>query len=93
MAQKTAVEYPSLPSILALIGGAIILLFAVLLLAVSIVILPHLNYTTVTTPHGYTGSISSLVSGIVAAAASFGLVCGIIILISAIALRLTPHHR
>jgi hypothetical protein len=93
MVQKTALEYPNLPSILALIGGAIILFVAVLLLAVSVVILPHLNYTTVTPPTGYTGSIPSLVSGIVGALASFGLVCGVIVLISAIALRLMPRHR
>jgi hypothetical protein len=93
MVQKTALEYPNLPSILALIGGAIILFVAILLLAVSVVILPHLNYASVTPPHSYTGSISGLVSGIVGALASFGIVCGAIVLISAIALRLMPRHR
>jgi hypothetical protein len=93
MVQKTALEYPNLPSILALIGGGIILFVALLLLTVSVVILPHLNYTTVTPPQGYTGSISGLVSGIVGALASFGLICGLIVLISAIALRLMPRHR
>jgi hypothetical protein len=93
MIQKTALEYPNLPSILALLGGGIILFVAILLLAVSVVILPHLNYTTVTPPQGYTGSISGLVSGVVGALASFGLVCGVIVLISAIALRLVPNHR
>ena len=92
MVQKSAVEYPNLPSILALIGGVLILFFAFALLAVSVVILPHLNYTT-PLPHGYTGSISGFVSGIVGALASFGLLCGAIVLISAIALRLMPRHR
>ncbi len=93
MAQKTALEYPNLPSILAIVGGGIILFVALLLLAVSVVILPHLNYTNVTPPQGYTGTIPGLVSGIVGALASFGIVCGVIVLISAIALRLMPRHR
>jgi hypothetical protein len=93
MVQKTALEYPNLPSILALLGGGIILFVALLLLTVSIVILPHLTYPNVNPPHGFTGSIPDLVSGIVGALASFGLACGIIVLVSAIALRLVPRHR
>ena len=93
MATKTTVEYPNLPSILSLIGGTLILLVDILLLAVSIVILPHLNYTTVTPPRGYTGSIPNLVSGFVGALAAFGLLCGAIVLFSSVALRLMPRHR
>ena len=93
MTQKTTVEYPNIPSILALVGGSLILLFGAFLLAVSVVILPHLNYTTVTPPQGYTGSIPGLVSGIVGALASFGLICGAIVLASAVALRLMPSQR
>ena len=93
MATKTVVEYPHLPSILALVGGSLILLVDILLLAVSIIILPHLNYTTVTPPRGYTGSIPNLVSGFVGAIAAFGLMCGAIVLFSSVALRLMPHHR
>lgn len=93
MAQKTALEYPNIPSILAILGGGAILFIAILLLAISIVILPHLNYTNITPPQGYTGTIPGLVSGIVGALASFGIVCGVIVLISAIALRLVPRHR
>ena len=80
--ERTSLEYPNLPSILSMVGGGIILFVALLLLAVSVVILPHLNYTSVTPPQGYTGSISGLVSGIVGALASFGLICGVIVLIS-----------
>lgn len=90
---RTNLEYPNVPSILALVGGSLILLAAVILLAVSVVILPHLNYTNVTPPQGYTGSVSGLVSGFVGALAAFGLVCGAIVVISAIALRLMPVHR
>ncbi len=90
---RTNLEYPNVPSILALVGGSLILLAAVILLAVSVVILPHLSYTNVTPPQGYTGSVSGLVSGFVGALAAFGLVCGAIVVISAIALRLMPVHR
>jgi hypothetical protein len=93
MATKAIAEYPNIPSILALIGGSLILLVDVLLLAVSVVILPHLNYTTVMRPQGYTGSIPDLVSGFVGALAAFGLICGSIVLFASIALRLMPRHR
>ena len=93
MATKTVAEYPNIPSVLALIGGSLIILVDVLLLAVSVVILPHLNYTTVMPPRGYTGSIPSLVSGVVGTIAAFGLFCGSIVLFASIALRLMPRHR
>jgi len=93
MATKTIAEYPKIPSILALLGASLIILADVLLLAVSIVILPHLNYPNVTPPKGYTGSIPDLVSGFVGALAAFGLACGAIVLFASIALRLVPRHR
>ncbi len=93
MVQKEIVEYPNLPSILALVGGSLILLVDVFLLTISIVILPHLNYTNVNPPQRYTGSIPGLVSGFVGAIAVFGLICGSIVLMSAVALRLKPGQR
>ncbi|HET7404707.1 MAG TPA: DUF6114 domain-containing protein [Candidatus Bathyarchaeia archaeon] len=93
MATKTIAEYPNIPSILALVGASLIVLVDVLLLAVSVVILPHLNYTNVMPPRGYTGSIPSLVSGFVGALAAFGLACGAIVLFASIAVRLIPRHR
>ncbi|HEV2119501.1 MAG TPA: DUF6114 domain-containing protein [Candidatus Bathyarchaeia archaeon] len=93
MTQKTALEYPNVPSILALIGGALIVLVDIILLTVSIVILPHLNYTNFTPPRGYTGSPGNIASGFVGALSAFGLVCGIIVLLSAIMLRFMPSQR
>src|SRR5689334_9045588 len=92
MAQKTVIEYPNVPSILALIGGALIVLVDIFLLTVSIVILPHLNYTNFQTPRGYTGSPGNLAAGFVGALSIFGLVCGIIVLFSAIMLRFKPSQ-
>ena len=93
MASKTAVEYPSIPFVLALVGGALIVLIDILLLAVSLVILPHINYTNFQTPRGYTGSPGALAAGFVGAIAVFGLICGIIVTMSAVLLRLKPYQR
>jgi hypothetical protein len=93
MAQKSATEYPNVPSILALIGGALIVLVALILLTVSIVVLPHLNYTNFMGPRGYTGSPGNIASGFVGALSVFGLVCGVIVLLSAIMLRFMPSQR
>lgn len=93
MVSKTVAEYPNIPSILAIIGGALILLVDIFLLAVSIVILPHLNYTNFTPPRGYTGSPGSLTAGFVGAIAVFGLICGVIVLLSAVMLRFKPSQR
>jgi uncharacterized protein DUF6114 len=93
MVQKSAIEYPNVPSILALIGGALIVLVDIFLLTISIVILPHLNYTNFQTPRGYTGSPGNLAAGFVGALSIFGLVCGVIVLFSAIMLRFKPSQR
>ena len=93
MSSKTAVEYPNIPSILALVGGALIVLVDIFLLAVSLVILPHLNYTNFQTPRGYIGSPGNLAAGFVGAIAVFGLICGIIMTMSAVLMRLKPVQR
>jgi hypothetical protein len=95
MVQKTAtiVEYPNVPSILALVGGALIVLVDIFLLAVAIVVLPHVNYANFTSPRGYTGNPGSIASGFVSAAAIFGLICGIIVLVSSVMLRFRPTQR
>ena len=93
MASKNGVEYPNIPSILALIGGSLIVLASLILLTISIVILPHLSYPNFVPPRGYIGTPGELVSGFVGALAAFGLACGIIVTVSAILLRLKPAHR
>lgn len=93
MATKTNVEYPNIPSILSIIGGALIIVFDVFLVAISVAILPHLNYTNFQSPRGYTGTPGELVSGFVGALAAFGLACGAIVTLSAVLLRLKPNQR
>ena len=93
MASKTVTEYPNIPSILALVGGVLIVLVDAFLLTVALVILPHLSYNNFVPPRGYTGSPGNLVSGFVGALAVFGMICGVIVTLSAVLLRLKPGQR
>ena len=70
-----------------------IVLVDIFLLTISIVVLPHLNYTNFNTPRGYTGSPGTLAAGFVGAIAVFGLTCGTIVTMSAVLLRLKPNQR
>ncbi|HZY46464.1 MAG TPA: DUF6114 domain-containing protein [Candidatus Bathyarchaeia archaeon] len=93
MALKTAEQYPNIPSVLAIVGGALIVLFDIFLLTLSLTILPHLNYTNFHSPQGYTGSPGNLAAGFVGAIAVFGLICGVIVSMSALLIRLKPAQR
>jgi len=94
MTQETKSGYPRTASILALVGGILIILGGTLFLAVSTFILPHLDYSNLRTPPGLTpASIPSLVSGIVWTMGLFGLVSGIIVLTSAVMLLTSPSQR
>ena len=87
MTQNVALEYPRTASILALVGGLLMVLSGVILLGASAFILPNINYSNVTAPHGLSpSSIPGLVSGIVGGMGLFGLVCGAIVLVSAVML-------
>ena len=84
--------YPKTDSVLALVGGVLIILVGILLTAVSAVILPNMNFSNLTPPKGFTGNMSGLVSGIVGVMGVFGLVCGAIVLISAVILLTNPSQ-
>ena len=89
MTQQTTSAYPKTASILALVGGTIILLAGVLLVAVSIFVLPNLNYSDyhMNVPQGLNpAGIPALVSGFVGVLGAFELVSGIIVLVSAVML-------
>jgi hypothetical protein len=90
----TATGYPRTASILALVGGVLMLLGGVVFIAVSAFILPHLNYTNLNTPpHLNPSAIPGLVSGIVGVMGAFGLVSGVIVLISAVMLLTNLGQR
>ena len=87
MTRNTASAYPRAASILALAGGIIIVLSGVLLVAVSAFVLPHLDYGNLKTPTNLSASsIPGLVSGLVGIMGTFGLACGIIVLVSSVML-------
>jgi hypothetical protein len=89
MTQQTTSAYPRTASVLALIGGTMILLAGVLFVAVSIFVLPNINYSSynINVPQGLnSGSIPALVSGFVGVMGAFELVSGVIVLVSAVML-------
>jgi hypothetical protein len=92
MTQQTASGYPNTASILALVGGILILLCGLLLTAVSIFILPNLDYTNLPPPAHVT-NMAGLVSGAVGFVGLFGLVSGIVVLVSALMLQADPSRR
>jgi hypothetical protein len=94
LTQQTTSAYPKTASILALAGGIVITLSGVLLMAVSAFILPNLNYSNLTTPPGLSSStIPALVSGIVGVMGTFGLISGVIVLVSAVMLLANLGQR
>jgi len=87
MTQNTAIGYPTTASIISLIGGIIITLGGVLFVAVSAFILPGLNYGNLVVPQNLPASaIPGLVSGFVGMIGIFGLVSGVIVLVSSVML-------
>jgi hypothetical protein len=94
MTQKTSSGYPNIASILALIGGILIMLGGMLLVAVSAFVLPYINYTNLSPPPNLTAdAMPRLVSGIVGVMGLFGLISGVIVLASALMLRVKPSQR
>jgi len=94
MTQNTTPLYPRTASIIALAGGIIITLSGVMLVAVSALILPNLNYGSLnTSPNLPASSIPGLVSGLVGLMGTFGLVCGIIVLVSSVMLMTGTGQR
>ena len=92
MTQQTTSGYPNTASILALVGGILMLLCGLLLMAVSIFILPNLDYTNLSPPAHVT-NMAGLVSGAVGFVGFFGLISGIVVLVSALMLQADPSRR
>jgi hypothetical protein len=93
MTQNIAPEYPRTASIIALAGGVIITLSGVLFVAVSVLVLPNIAYTNINVPQGLSPSaIPGLVSGFVGLMGIFGLVSGVIVLVSSVMLLTRPSQ-
>ena len=87
MNQQKTNGYPKTASILALAGSILMILGGVLFVAVSIFILPHVSFPNVNAPPALLpGSVSAIAAGVVGVMGLFGLVSGIIVLISAVML-------
>jgi hypothetical protein len=96
MTQQTKSSYPNTASILAIVGGVLMILVGLLLAAVSIFIIPHLpssyfssSSTVMLTP----ANIQQFASFVVGALGAFGLISGIIVLTSAVMLQANPSRR
>ena len=82
--QGTGTAYPKTAAMLALIGGAMIILGGAIFLGVSAFVIPHINLSNVTVPQGMDrASLPGLISGVLGVMGGFGLVCGAIVLVSA----------
>ena len=96
MTQQTKSEYPNTASILALVGGILVVLGGLLLLGVSAFIIPHLpthyfvtNSSVNVSPESIRGFASFIVGGM----GAFGLVSGIIVAGSAVMLQTNPDRQ
>ena len=84
LAGQPASPYPKTAAILGLVGGIFMVLGGVLFIGVAAFVIPHLNLSNITVPHGMDrSSLPGLISGILGVMGAFGLVCGAIVLVSA----------
>jgi hypothetical protein len=84
--------YPNTASILAIIGGCLMLVAGMFFTVLSVFVIPHLHASLF---HNATGSmpvqnVPSLVSGVLAGLGLLGLISGLIVLGSGIMLRIKP---
>jgi len=94
MTEESTHGYPKTASILSLVGGLLIVLSGVLLMAVSAFILPHVDFGNVTLPSNFNpGSMTAIAQGVVGVMGTFGLVSGIIVVISAVMLLASVGQR
>lgn len=81
---RETTAYPKTASVLALVGGMIIILGGAIFLGVATYVIPHINLSNVTVPQGMDrASLPGLISGVLTVMGGFGLVCGAVVLTSA----------
>jgi type II secretory pathway component PulF len=94
MAQNITPEYPRTASILALVGGILIILSGLLFVAASAFILPNLSYNNFSAPPNFpTSDVPALVSGFVGLMGVVGLVSGAVVLVSSVMLLTNSDQR
>jgi uncharacterized protein DUF6114 len=94
LTQKPTSTYPTTASILSLIGGVLILMGGALFVFVSVYVLPNFVFSHVHTPPGFnTASIPAIAQGVVGVMGIFGLISGIIVLLSSVMLLSNVGQR
>jgi hypothetical protein len=94
--RQSSQSYPTTAFILALVGGILMVLCGLLLVAVSTIIIPHLppsDFNTNSTVTLSRASIQGLASFVVGALGVFGLISGAIVVASAVMLQASPARR
>ncbi|MGA2198316.1 MAG: DUF6114 domain-containing protein [Nitrososphaerales archaeon] len=92
--QQTVAEYPNRASLLAIVGGCLMVAAGLLILGVGVFIIPHLNPSLFNNTAGSVpvqnlpGFVGSVLQGV----GLFGLVSGLIVLGSGIMLRINPNQ-
>jgi len=92
MTQQATDAYPNTASILALVGGILMTVGGIFFLAIAVFILPNISYANLHPPPGIT-NMAGLVSGAVGVLGVLGLAAGIVVLASAVMLRVNPGQR
>jgi hypothetical protein len=93
-AQKITEGYPNTASVLAIIGGCLMIVAGMLITALAVFIIPHLNASLF---HNATGSIQvqnvpGFVGSILEGFGLIGLISGVIVLGSGVMLRIYPRQ-
>jgi len=82
--QEAGSAYPKTASILALMGGLMMILGGVIFVGAAVYVIPHLNLGNITVPQGINAAaLPALISGVLTVMGSFGLVCGAVVFVSA----------
>jgi len=93
-AQQTAEAFPNRASVLAIVGGCLIVIAGMLLMALGIFVVPHLSPSMF---NGTTGSVPvqnlpNFVGNVLEGLGLLGLVSGLIVLGSGVMLRIKPEQ-
>ena len=95
MTQQSNVDFPNTASILALVGGTLMILGGLLLVGVSAFIIPHLpvrDFSSNSTVKLSPANIQAFASYIVGGLGAFGLVSGAIVVASGVMLQASPNR-
>jgi hypothetical protein len=92
--QQAAVRYPSTGTVLAIIGGSLMIVAGLLILGVSVFVIPHLSASafgsgTVSFP---VQSVPGFVDSVLAGVGLAGLISGLVVLGSGVMLRAYPDQ-